>query len=69
MKLAIGITLIVVGAVLLFYGFRADGSFSSEVSKIFSGHPTDRTLWFLIGGAASVVAGLVLALGSRWRSM
>jgi hypothetical protein len=62
MNKAVGIALLVVGVILLVWGLNAQGSFGSEVSKTFTGHPTDRAMWLIIGGAASGVTGLGLLL-------
>lgn len=64
MNRALGLALIVVGGVLIFYGFRANDSFSSEVSRFFSGNPTHKTVWYFICGAASAIVGLVLTAKS-----
>ena len=62
MNKALGIALLVVGVVLLVWGLNAEGSFGSEVSKTFTGHPTDKAMWLIIGGAASGLTGLGLLL-------
>jgi hypothetical protein len=62
MNKALGIALLVVGVILLVWGLNAEGSFGSEVSKTFTGHPTDKTMWLIIGGAASGLTGLGLLL-------
>lgn len=50
--------MLVVGIVLIIYGISASNSFSSDVSRMFTGSPTDRTLWLLGGGAVFTVLGL-----------
>ncbi|MCB0309201.1 MAG: DUF3185 family protein [Bdellovibrionales bacterium] len=60
MNQVLGIAFIVVGGLLLYFGFRAEDSFSSSVSKFFSGNPTDKTLWLFVGGAASIIAGILV---------
>jgi hypothetical protein len=62
MSRAIGAALIAVGILLLVWGANASESFGSEVSRIFRGTPTDRTVWLLLGGAAASASGLVLLL-------
>ncbi|HEX8877735.1 MAG TPA: DUF3185 family protein [Phycisphaerales bacterium] len=57
MRVPIGIILVVVGFVLLAFGIRASTSFASDVSKFFTGNPTDRSMWLIIGGIAAIVAG------------
>lgn len=62
----VGLGIFAVGIVLLIFGFNASHSFSSDVSRVFTGNPTDKSLWLLIGGAAAVVIGLLMAiLGAR----
>ena len=51
--------LLVVGAVLVIYGLSALDSIGSSFSRFFTGAPTDKTMWLLIGGGACAVAGLV----------
>jgi LPXTG-motif cell wall-anchored protein len=61
---ALGLALLVVGAALIFYGIQASESIGSDFSRFFTGSPTDKTLWLLIGGLAVSAAG-VLALLRR----
>jgi uncharacterized membrane protein len=60
MNRALGIALLIVGVILVVYGLNASDSVSSHVSKAFTGAPTNKTLWLLIGGAASAIVGAVL---------
>jgi hypothetical protein len=46
------------GIVLVIYGVSASKSFSSDVSRFFTGSPTDKTMWLLIGGIVAIVIGL-----------
>lgn len=57
-----GLVLFAAGVVLLIFGFNESHSFSSDVSRFFTGNPTDRSMWFIVGGGVAVIAGLVLAL-------
>ena len=59
MNRGIAIALLVGGIVLAIFGISAADSFSSDVSRFFTGHPTDKAMWMLIGGAAAAVVGLV----------
>ncbi len=62
----LGLAVFALGIVLLILGFNVSQSFGSDVSRFFTGNPTDRTLWLIIGGAAAVIVGLFLALrGAR----
>jgi hypothetical protein len=60
------IVLIVVGAVLMVFGLTAVDSFSSDISRFFTGAPTNKAIWMLIGGIIAVVVGLSgMTLGTR----
>ncbi len=61
----VGLAIFALGVVLLIFGLNESQSFSSDVSRFFSGNPTNHSIWLIAGGAASVVVGLVLALKSR----
>ena len=54
------------GIVLIIYGVGASKSLSSDFSRFFTGSPTDKTMWLLIGGVVAAVVGLVgLLRGSK----
>ena len=59
MNNALTLGLLAVGILLIILGVNASNSFSSDVSRFFTGSPTDKTVWLLIGGIVAVVAGLV----------
>jgi len=54
----VGLVLLVVGAVLLYYGVKADGSFSSGLSQLFDGAPSTKTILLLAGGALLAAFGV-----------
>jgi hypothetical protein len=58
MNKAFSLVLLVGGIVLMIIGINATNSFSSDVSKFFTGSPTDKAVWMLIGGLAAAVVGL-----------
>lgn len=64
----IGPVLLAVGAALIIFGVQATDSFSSDVSRFFTGSPTDKSMWMLIGGIASAVLGFCLTLGRPAKS-
>jgi uncharacterized membrane protein YidH (DUF202 family) len=64
MNRALGIGLVVVGVLLVAYGVRATDSFASDVSRFFTGSPTDKSVWLMLGGIACVVVGVVFAARS-----
>ena len=55
----LAIALLVAGIVLTVVGVNATNSFSSDVSRFFTGSPTDKAVWMLVGGLVMAVAGLV----------
>ena len=61
----VGLAIFAVGIVLLIFGFNESHSFSSDISRTFTGNPTDRSMWMIIGGAIAVIAGLVVAIRGR----
>jgi Na+/melibiose symporter-like transporter len=63
----VGLAVFALGIVLLVFGFNASQSFSSDVSRFFTGNPTDKSIWMIAGGAAAVVGGLFLAIRSGRR--
>jgi len=60
MNKAIGLALLVAGIVLIMTGYNASQSFSSDVSRFFTGAATNKAMWMLVGGAAAAIAGCVL---------
>ena len=42
------------------YGTAATNSFSSDVSRFFTGSPTDKAIWMLIGGIVAIIVGLAV---------
>jgi hypothetical protein len=56
------------GIVLTIIGINATNSFSSDVSRFFTGSPTDKAVWMLIGGIVAVVVGLTMTLRSSKQS-
>ena len=58
----VGLAIFALGVVLLIFGFNESHSFSSDVSRFFTGNPSDRSMWMIVGGIVAVVAGLFLAI-------
>jgi hypothetical protein len=66
MNKIISLALLVGGIVLIIYGINASDSIGSSFSRFFTGSPTDKTMWLIIGGTAASVVGLVgMARGSK----
>ena len=64
MNKIIPLALIVGGIVLIIIGVNATHSFSSDVSRFFTGSPTDKAIWMLIGGVVAAVVGAA----TLWRA-
>ncbi len=58
----IAIVLLVGGAVALFFGINAANAPMEEMSEALTGQYSDRTMVYLIGGAAAAIAGVALLL-------
>lgn len=58
MNKPISVGLLVDGAGLIAFGVSATNSFGSDVSRFFTGAPTDKAVWMLIGGIAAILVGL-----------
>lgn len=62
----ISLSLLVGGIILISYGVSASESIGSDFSRFFTGNPTDKTMWLLIGGAvATIVGGVGLLRGTK----
>ena len=61
----LGVILLIGGVVLIIIGVTASRSLADSLSTMFRGRLTEHTLWYIIGGIASAVVGLVLTLRSR----
>ena len=57
MNKAISIAFLVGGIILITYGVNASNSFGSDVSRFFTGSPTDKTVWLMIGGVIATIIG------------
>jgi hypothetical protein len=56
----IGVVLLVVGVILFIVGMNASDSVADRWSNFFTGHFTDATVWYIIGGVVSAVGGLMM---------
>ncbi|TVQ10732.1 MAG: DUF3185 family protein [Balneolaceae bacterium] len=59
------VVFLVVGIVLLVWGLNEMESFSSDLSRIFTGTPTDRSMWLVIGGSVLCIVGIAGILKGR----
>jgi hypothetical protein len=58
MNKIVSLVLLAGGIVLIVLGINATDSFSSDVSRFFTGSPTDKAVWMLLGGVVAAVLGL-----------
>lgn len=61
----IGFALLLIGALLLYWGYQAHESMGSQVTELVTGSPSDKAMWLLLGGAGCVVVGLLAVLRLR----
>ena len=59
MTKAVSLALLVGGGLLIIFGFMAATSLSSDISRFFTGSPTDKAIWMLIGGVVASAIGVV----------
>lgn len=61
-----GSILLVTGVVLFVFGMNASHMAADRWSNFFTGHFTDSTMWYMVGGIASAGLGVImLSLGGR----
>ena len=65
MNKAIGLALLAIGIGLIIFGVDSSNSAASGFSRFFTGSPTDKSMWLLLGGIASVIVGGVMSLLPR----
>lgn len=62
----LGIVLLVVGIVVLYFGWQASEAVMEQAHEALTGRYTDETMWYFIGGSVAFVVGLLLTLfGAR----
>ena len=66
MAKVISLAVLAGGVLLLILGISAYDSASSDISRLFTGSATDKSIWMLVGGAVVTVLGLAgLLRGSK----
>ena len=68
MNRPLGIALLIAGLVLIIFGISASESFGSDISRFFTGTPTDKSVWMLIGGIVLAVVGFFFSFGRSLKS-
>jgi hypothetical protein len=59
MNRAFSFALLAVGILLIVLGINASNALSSDISRFFTGSPTDKAVWLLAGGVLAAVIGLM----------
>ena len=62
MNKAISLAILAGGIILVAFGINAYESTSSDVSRLFTGAATDKSMWLLISGSVLSVFGIVSLL-------
>jgi LPXTG-motif cell wall-anchored protein len=57
----VGFVLLIVGVVLLFFGWQSSEGLDDQVSEAVTGEYTDSTMWYIILGVIAAAAGAFLA--------
>ena len=61
-----GIVLLVIGVILLIVGMNASHSAADQIRNTFTGRFTHETAWYIFGGGAAALGGLLMVLvGAR----
>lgn len=58
MNKIMSLAILVIGVVLIVYGVSASDSVSSDFSRFFTGSPTEKTMWLMIGGIVATIIGI-----------
>ncbi len=58
MNRLVSLVLLIGGIILIIFGISASESVGSSFSRLFTGAPTDKTIWLLIGGILAAAIGL-----------
>ncbi|SMP73596.1 DUF3185 family protein [Desulfonatronum lacustre] len=61
----IGIALLVLGAILLFFGFQSSQAVDDQIMETLTGRLTESTMFLLIAGGVSMAVGLGLLVLKR----
>lgn len=55
------------GIALTIYGVNASHSVGSEITKAFTGNPSDHSMWLIVSGVVLIVAAVGVFLGGNKR--
>lgn len=57
----VGLVILAAGIVVLIMGLNASDSAGEQIREGITGHYSDKTTWFIVGGIVAIVAGAALA--------
>lgn len=58
MNRTLSLALLIIGCLLVAFGISASNSVGSDVTRFFTGNPTDRSMWLLLGGVIVAIVGI-----------
>jgi hypothetical protein len=58
MNKSLSLALLAAGIMLTIFGVNEMNSFASDISRLFTGAPSDRAIWMIVGGVVLGVLGL-----------
>jgi len=61
----IAVALIIIGIVLIYFGYQSSQGLDDQLSEAVTGNFTDETMIYWIGGAISAIVGIVMLRGKR----
>ncbi len=57
MNRILSLAFVIGGIALVIMGILAMDSFNSDVSRFFTGSPTDKSVWMFVGGVIAMIIG------------
>jgi hypothetical protein len=67
MNKAVSLALLACGILFLILGIHESDTFSSDVSRFFTGSATDKATWMLVGGIVGIALGSVAPVEEKLR--
>jgi len=64
----LGFVILAVGIALFIIGMNASHSAADRWSNFFTGHFTDNTVWYIVGGIGAAVGGFMLLMTGGGRN-
>lgn len=58
----VGLVVLIVGIVLLVWGYQAYESMGSQLEEVFTGSPSEKSIWLMAAGAVCSAVGATLFL-------